>query len=257
MFTPAQLAHLASLPPAPAHWGGRGARPVVPGKADLSVHRLPGVASVLAFGVPDTASLLPSLIGPSYQQGSYQACVAAATAGAASVDTALSGNRWDVFDWLTMYREAGGNGGNGVDPRLVLESVVERGAPLLSGAREKTIGSYTFAQQTPGVFREQVKACIAAGYPVVMACLLPMPFGWNSGSAATQGYHALMGCGFDPEFLLVRNSWGDAWPGDAPAGTPAGVGRLRWDYLESDDLQHQLCFCYVTTRAVLAPAGAA
>jgi hypothetical protein len=249
---PDQIEYLKTLAPVPPHFQGMGALELHPDPRDWPVTHHPGIAALLP-NVPQTASLMQYVTGDPYNQGPTGACVAASTCGACSIDTQHGSSRWDVFHWLALYHEAGGTGSNGVDSRLVLKICAEQGTPLANGGRETVIKSYLWVTQQPGQFRQEVKACIAAGFPPVVALLLPSDWGWRSGqpnAAVTQGYHQVAGIEFDDDYLVILNSWG-TWPG---GGSPKnGVGSVRWDYLEKDGLQHNYVFAFTTTSDALPP----
>lgn len=251
-MTPDQIEYLKTLAPIPPYFQGLGARELPPDPRDWNVRQHPSIAALLPE-LPDSASLLQYVTGEPYNQGPTGACVAASTCGACSMETQRGSSRWDVFHWLQLYHEAGGQGSNGVDSRLVLKICTEQGTPLATGSREKVIASYLWVTQQPGQFRQEVKACIAAGFPPVVALLLPSDWGWKSGqpsAVVTQGYHQVAGVGYDPEYLVILNSWG-TWPG---GGSPKnGVGSIRWDYLEKDGLQHNYVFAFTTTSDALPP----
>src|SRR6266550_5274107 len=202
---------------------------------DLRSH--PGVAAALAAGTPDSASIMQWVTGPSENQGSSPACVAASSCNASAIDDQIENGQWEMFDWMALYREAGGDGTSGVDSRTVLQILVDKGAPL-AGSRRKLMGSYAFVPQQQGVFDETIKAAIVAGQPVTLALLLPIPFGWNSGTVASSGYHQIVIVAYDPVYWIVFNSWGDGWPGEA--GSPrGGIGRVRRDYVSGNNFQQR------------------
>jgi len=247
MLTPDSTEFLANLEPAPAHWGGTGALRLTPDPRDYRITQIPRVAAQLAAGAPASADLTRFIGSPIYNQGAEGACVAFSTAGLCSLDTDEERGGWQVYDAERLYREAGGTGANGVDSRLVLSNCVNLGTPKPDGTRVKIVGSYAFVTQTPGTFREEIKASIAAGQPVVIAVLLPSDFGWQSGHGSrTSGYHQLCCVGYDEAYLTVLNSWG-------PGFGDKGVGSIAWDYLEADNLQNGYCFAYTTTALVLPP----
>jgi hypothetical protein len=251
-MTPEQIEYLKTLAPVPPHFQGMGALELHPDPRDWPVTHHPGIAALLP-DLPQTASLMQYVTGDPYNQGPTGACVAASTCGACSIDTQHGSSRWDVFHWLQLYHEAGGHGSDGVDSRLVLKICAEQGTPLATTGRETVIKSYLWVTQQPGQFRQEVKACIAAGFPPVVALLLPSDWGWKSGqpnAAVTQGYHQVCGVEYDDEYLVILNSWG-TWPG---GGSPKnGVGSVRWDYLEKDSLQHNYVFAFTTTSDAPPP----
>lgn len=239
---------IAGLAPTPPHWGGTGALRLQPDPRDYRVIRHPAVQAVLEAGVPDSASIRQWVTGPPYNQGAEGACVAASTCGACSTDDKKNKGVWTVFDWQELYHEAGGTGQNGVDSRLVLDICKSRGTPEPGGQREPVVTGYSFVSQTPGQFRQEVKACIAAGFPVVFAWLLPTDMGWQCGNGPpTTGYHQTVGIEYDATWLVFLNSWG-AW---GLNGT--GIGSVRWDYLEANGLQLSYCYAYTTAGSGPSP----
>jgi hypothetical protein len=248
-MSPEQIAYLKTLADPEPHWGGMGALPLPPDNRDYDIRSIPQVADVLAIGVPDTIDFSRFATGPLYNQGAEPSCVAFSTCGLCSLDEVEAGQAWDVFSGHTLYIEAGGDGHNGVDTRRVLEIVCTTGVPGNSGPR-KVVGSYAFVPGQPGIFRQSIKAAVAAGQFCTLALLLPAPFQWNSGNAPTSGYHQVIVIGYDPTWAIILNSWGPGWPGDGPH---PGIGRVQWDYLEADNLQHGYCYAYTTTPAKLAP----
>src|SRR5207253_9472035 len=226
MLTDSLIRFLQGLEPVPPHFQGMGALRLHPDPRDHRLRDQPGVARVLAAGVPDSASLQQWVTGPPYNQGATGACVAASTCGACSIDTAHNQGHWDMFDWQSLYAAAGGTGQNGVDSRLVLSICEGQGTPLLRGGREQVVSNYAFVTQQPGTFREEIKACIAAGQPAVVALLLPSDFGTNSGhGSVTSGYHQVVACAYDAAYVTILNSWGSWWGQN-------GIGSILWDYLE-------------------------
>ena len=253
MPDPAELLYLASLAEPPGHWGGTGALPLSPDPRDWRMRDDPAVAAMIPRA-PPSASLIDYFTGQPYNQDNTGACVAASSCGACSLDTQHYQDAWHLFDWNALYREAGGTGQNGVDSRLVLTICKDKGTPLAAGGREFVIASYDFATQQDGPFQEEIKACIALGFPVVVAMLLPSDFGWQSGqpnAAVTQGYHQVCGIGYDPDYLVVLNSWGAGWPGQA--SPKPGVGSVRWSYLVANGNQQRYCYSYRTTAKNAQP----
>ena len=179
-----QLEFLKTLEPPPVGWGGTGATPLNPDPRDFDIRTLPGVAQALAAGVPASVDLTGFLRGEILNQGSSGACVAFSTAHLCAMDTVIEGQSWPIINAPLMYSRAGGTGSNGVDTRLVLNQTVDDGAPLTAGGAIHPIKSYAFVPQQAGVFTETIKAALAAGYPCVLALLLPADFGWRSGNAA-------------------------------------------------------------------------
>ncbi len=231
-MTDSLIRYQSGLAPVPPHWLGTGSLRLHPDPRDFALRDHPAIAGMLAAGVPETADLTRWVTGQPYNQGNTGACVAASTCGLCSIDTQHNQGSWDVFNWLSLYREAGGTGQNGVDSRLVLQLCHDRGTPLLASGTEKVVASYAFVTQQPGPFREEIKACIASGQPAVIALLLPSDFGWQSGHGpATSGYHQVCAVGYDREYVTILNSWG-------PGFGRNGLGSILWDYLEADGLQH-------------------
>jgi len=250
ILSPERIRFLQTLAPPEPHWGGTGALPLHPDPRDYDMRWIPEIKAALDAGVPETGDLTRWLQGPSHNQGSEPSCVAFSTCNLAAVDEVMEGGAWEIFNGHQLYVEAGGNGTNGVDTRLTLKIATEQGVPGSSG-RKKTIASYAFAPQTPGLFRDTLKAAAFAGHVCTIALLLPAPFSWNSGNAPTSAYHQVIGpVGWDATWCWIFNSWGDGWPGDAPRG---GLGRVRWDFLEADGLQHSYCYAYTTTPTEIKP----
>jgi hypothetical protein len=230
-----------------------GALPLHPDPRDWQTRDDPAVQAMLPKA-PESFSLLDYYPGQSYDQDGTGACTCASTTGVCSTNTKHFGDGWHLFNWNALYREAGGTGSNGVDSRTVLEICRRQGTPLAAGGREMVVASYDFVTQQPNTFREEIKAAIALGFPVVIACLLPSDFGWQSGqpnAAVTQGYHQIEGLGYDPTYVVILNSWGNGWPG---AGAPKpGIGSIRWDYLEASNLQNRYCYAYRVTPKDATP----
>jgi uncharacterized protein YkwD len=244
---PDQIQYIAGGLPIPPEWGGMGGLYRPPDPRDRSVLSNPRVVAALDQGVK-AADLIAAIGSPIYNQGPTPACASAGTCGLQSIDESVNGAGWKLYDWLQVYHENGGNDRDGIDPQAVLKDAVNNGLPLASGgAREKIISSYAFVPQVASTFQQTVTACIAAGLPVGLALLLPSPFGWNSGTARTQGYHWMCGVGSDPTWATCVNSWGDSWPSD---GAPRpGLCRIPWSYLLADNLQNGLCFAFTTQRS--------
>jgi hypothetical protein len=247
-MTPEQAAYLKTLEPPNPYWGGMGARELSVDPRDWYARHDPVIAQMLATGAPDSFSLLPYVTGPAYNQQQTGACVSASTCGLCSTDAKHFQDKWTVYHWLNLYHEAGGTGSNGVDTRLVLKICTDQGTPLAVGGRDFIIGSYDFITQAPGVFREEVKACIASGYPVTVALLLPSDFGWQSGqpsAGTTTGYHQVCAVAYDSDYVIILNSWGNEW---SFAGAPRpGVGSVRWSFIEQSGLQNRYAYGYRTT----------
>lgn len=243
---PDQITYIAGGLPIPLDWGGLGGVYRPPDPRDRSVLSDPKVLAGLRAQV-QAADLIAAIGSPLYNQGQYPACASAGTCGIQSIDEAANGQGWKLYDWLSVYHENGGNDRDGIDPQRVLADAMNNGLPLAQGgAREKIIESYAFVPQVASTFPQIVTACIAAGYPVGIAMLLPSPFGYNSGTARTQGYHWMAGVASDPTWASCVNSWGDRWPGDGPR---PGLCRIPWSYLTADNLQNGLCFAFTTKRA--------
>lgn len=243
---PDQILYVAGGLPIPPEWGGMGGVYRPPDPRDRSVLSDPTVALGVHNQI-ESADLIAAIGAPVYNQGRYPACSAAGTCGLQSVDEAVNGGAWRLYDWLQVYHENGGNDRDGIDPQAVLKDARDNGLPLTgTGVREKIVTGYAFVPQVPATFPQVVTACLATGLPVGIAMLLPSPFGYNSGTARTQGYHWMCAVASDPIWATCLNSWGDGWPGDAPR---PGLCRVRWDYLTADNLQNGLCFAFTTQRA--------
>lgn len=251
-MTPEQFEYLKTLAPPPPHWGGLGATPLSLDPRDFDIRRLPGVAEALAAGVPVAVDLTGFIRGEILNQGQTGACVAFSTAHLCSIDEVIEGQPWPSVNAPLMYSRAGGTGSNGVDSRLVLSQVLESGAPLVSGGAIHPVKSYAFVPQEPGLFTNTIKAALAAGYPVVLALLLPTDFGWRSGSGAvSQGYHQICLVGYTADgYWLFVNSWGAGWPGNSPH---PGVGSILTSYVESNNFQQRYAYCYTVAGADAGP----
>lgn len=246
-MTTQEIAYLKILAPPDPDWRGTGSLKLHPDPRDYDLRSFPGVQAQLAAGVPDTFDLTPLVKGAIYDQGATPACVAFSTAGLNSMDDVAENARWETFDAAAMYRAAGGTGQNGVDTRLVLQQATDTGVPILGGnGRVKLIGSYAFVPQQPGVFRQTIKAAIAAGQPCTLALLLPSNWGWDSSGSPTSGYHQVVGIAYDATWLTILNSWGSGWGRN-------GMGRVPWDYLEANSLQNGYCYSYSTTQLKIEP----
>jgi hypothetical protein len=224
-------------------WGGRGCLKIIPYPGDFDIRSIPKVAARIKAGIPDSADLTHLIQGPIYNQGGEGACVAFSTAGLCSMDDVTETGKWQTMDAEQMYHSAGGTGQNGVDSRLVLQQATDNGVPILGGGGSaKLLKSYAFVPQQPGVFRDAIKAAIAAGLPVTLALLLPSDWGWQSGHGSrTSGYHQVCGVGYTADgYLICLNSWGAQWCHN-------GVGSVLFDYLEADTLQNQYCYSYTVT----------
>jgi len=244
-----RLAFLQSLTLPDPTWQGTGATPLSVDPRDYDIRWLPGVADQLAAGVPASADLTGLIKGAIYNQGNTGACVAYSTAGLCSMDDVAETGQWTTMDAAAMYAAAGGTGQNGVDSRLVLQQATDNGVPILGVSnRVKIIKSYAFVPQQPGIFRDTLKAAIAAGYPLVVALLLPSDWGWMSGhGAATTAYHQVVGCGYTSDgYLVCLNSWGAGWSRN-------GIGSVRFDYLEQNNLLNQYVFSYTVTPLGVTP----
>lgn len=219
---------------------------------------LPGIAAHAALGPPADSSLAALVREPRLNQGSEGSCVSGSTEGACQMAHSAVDGTWPAYSIHQLYAEAGGLGANGVDVRVVMKICIEKGAPLVAGTRDSLIKSYVFVDAQPGAFRTQVKASLAAGHPVLIASLLPIPFGWNTGMTLSSGYHQYLGIGVmtdaeGKEWVIVLNDWGDGWPGDAPAGTPPGVGRISFDALEQQNMQNGYTYGVIPTMTLVTP----
>jgi uncharacterized protein YkwD len=183
-----------------------------------------------------------------YNQGSEPSCVAFSTAGLASTEDFRGDQTWDTLDGHLFYRECGGNGTAGIDSRLALDKARNDGIPIQGGTGRVRVGTYVFATQQPGAFREEIAAAIMLGHFVTIALLLPSDFGWNSTGAKTSGYHQIYAVGFtgmgDSDYVICVNSWG-------PGSGRNGFVRVFWGYLESERLQNGYCYAFAVTPLVL------
>ncbi len=219
---------------------------------------LPGLAAHAAIGPEADSSLLTLVKEPRLNQGGEGACVPASTEGACQMTHSALDGSWPGYSIHQLYAEAGGTGQNGVDVRTVLKICIDQGTPLVSGGRDSLIKSYVFVDRSPEAFQAQVEAALAAGHPVLVASLLPIPFGWNTGTTLSQSYHEYLGVGIQTDasgkkWVLILNSWGDGWPGDAPAGTPPGVGRISFDALTQQGLQNGYTYAVIPTMTTVTP----
>lgn len=249
MLTDRLIEFHRTLQPAPPHFGGTGALVLHPDPRDYDYRLLPGVCDVLEAGVPDSFSLTQYITGPPLNQGSEPSCVAFSTCNLSALDGVEDGGPWLVFDGHGLYREAGGNGTNGVDTRVVLDIVTKQGTPLLSGGRKQTVGTYVFLPQVPGQFRQAAMAAIAAGHACTVALLLPEGFGTASSGPMTSAYHQVDMVAYrrtPKEQVQIYNSWG-------PSFGQSGLAWLDFDYLEQQGMQNNYCYGYATTPAVVNP----
>ncbi len=236
-----------------------GAVRITPDRRDFQALWLPGIAAHAAAGPPaDSMGLLSLIKEPRLNQGSEGSCVCGSTEGNCQMAESVASGSWPPYDIHELYTEAGGSGDSGVDVRTVMSLCINKGTPKTDGTRDAVIKSYLFVDPTPGNFRNQVKAAIAAGHPVLVACLLPIPFQWNSGSVMSQGYHQTLAVAYQTdtngkEWLIILNDWSDNWPGDQPAGIPSGVGRFSFDFLESAAQSGYLYGVIATTMTVTPP----
>lgn len=234
-----------------------GAVVLTPDSKDYPAFLEPRIWAGVAAGDFRPTDMLGFVKEPRYNQGNTGACVANSTCGNNTLAHSEADSSWPQYAAQQLYAEAGGTGQNGVDARTVLEICRKQGTPLPTGGREVVVQSYVFVDTAPGMARPQIKAALASGLSVLLACLLPIPFGWNSGTVVSQGYHQIVVVGWmvdsqGVEWYIILNSWGDGWPGDGPAGTPPGVGRLRCDFIES---QAEVGFFYaiVPTDLTITP----
>lgn len=253
-MTQQEIEFLKTLSPTPYYYGGTGALKLHFDPKDFDLRSDPKVAAKLPTAAPPNGDILNFILGPPDNQGASPACVAFSTGNGSSIDEAAVANIWESYDCAALYIEAGGNGTNGVDTRVVLDIAVKQGIPY-AGGRRKVIGSYAFVPQQLGIWRETIKASILAGQPVTLALLLPIPFGWNSGTVRSSGYHQVIVCGWmtdaqGVEWWIVFNSWGPGWPGEAGSPKP-GVGRVRCDYIEADGFQNSYAYAYGTQRVAI------
>src|SRR6185369_16092240 len=93
---------------------------------------------------------------------------------------------------------------------------------------------------------QTIKAALAAGYPLVVAMLLPTDWGWQSGhGAVTSGYHEICAVGYTADgYLLCLNSWGSQWGRN-------GLGSVLFNYLEANNLQNRYVFSYNTSPVAI------
>lgn len=242
---PELIQYLAGKPPPDPSWGGLGGvyRPPEPG--DIPLQTLPNVALWMTAGA--SSGDLTQYLGQPYNQGSSPACGAAGTCSIQSLDESIANGRWPIYNWQTLYIENGGNGTDGVDPNRVMTDVIMNGIPLAgANVREKIIVSFAVAPRVPGQFRQALLAALQAGQPCGVALLLPTVFGWNSSTTETQGYHWMALAAGDLQNAVFFNTWGSGWPMD---GAPKpGLCRLRWDYLEQNNMQGGFCYALAPLR---------
>lgn len=219
---------------------GCGALRLTPGEGDVYIHHLPGVAAAMAGPLPPAADLTP-FVSSIYDQGETEACVMFSSALMASVQDAIDRGEWHVYDALGAYHAIGGDDRSGVDARLALEYIRTTGLQAQGGVGRHKISSYAFVKQSPELFSETLKAAIVARQPCVLACHLPVRFGWNSsGPAVPEMYHQMCLLGYDAEGnFIVGNSWGATWG-------KAGFGRLSVAFLEDGNFQAGDCYAWTT-----------
>jgi hypothetical protein len=236
-----------------------GARELPYDARDLPALLHPGIAATAAAPLPRSATdLLAFIKEPRLDQGQEGSCSCFSTDGTCQISHSQADGSWPAYNGHELYAEAGGVGDSGANARTVLDICVKQGVPMTSGGRDSIIKSYLFLDATPGAFRTQAKAALVLGHPLLIASLVPIPFGWKTGMALSTGYHQYDGVAFETdsagvEWLLIMNSWGDFWPGDAPAGTPKGVGRISFDCLEQNAMQNGYTYGIVPTELSLAP----
>ena len=239
----------SSLQPAPPHFGGTGALPLVLDPRDYPPEAHPDVKIMLEVGAPGEADRSTGVF-EILNQGASGACVAFSTSGGIEADENLDAHKQYHIDAAALYRELGGTGQNGVDSRQTLQRCVDEGAPLIGGGRIK-IGSYFRCDNDPGLFVEQIKAAVSTGQVVVIATLLPNTFGgrWQAGQP-TQGYHQLLVLGFRGDLFWGPNSWGSAWPGGA-GPHPPGFYELSFAYAVSNNFLGGYTYAFFFDPAVV------
>jgi hypothetical protein len=242
LVSPDQISFLQNLAPPQPDWGGTGAVPLTPDARDFRMELIPAVGAVLAIGAPPAFDLRSHVLGV-YNQGAVPSCVAHSTCGMKSIQDHIEHGDWVTYDADGLYREMGGTGTAGVDPRGTLERARERGLQILNTTRRYRIGSYAFAPPVAGAFEETLKAAVAAMQPCTLALLLPQQFGWTSGGPITQGYHQVCVIGYDAAHAIILNSWGEMWG-------ERGLGRIPWSFITQQNFQNGFAFAYTVVDAL-------
>lgn len=209
-----------------------GALPHRRDRRDYRMEKIHPIANRLVPGagpLPDACDLIKYIPGIE-DQGAVSCCVMASTALMKGIfdEQGLGAYR---FDFLDAYHALGGDDHEGIDSRLALDYAQHAGLRVVGGTARHRIGSYAFApRDTPEGFVATLKASIVAGHPFVIACRLPMTFSWDSAGPRTDAYHQMCGVGFDPDHLIVANSWSESWG-------KQGLGRIPWAFLTADNWQ--------------------
>jgi hypothetical protein len=209
--------------------GGRGlgGHLLSPDWRDNKLIHVPSVSRLLdqPEEIPEAFSLREYVRGWT-DQGHWPACVAASSGAVQSIYESIERGQWFNMDWLGMYRQCGGDGKQGVDPRRVLKTMKQEGYPVQGTGAHYKISDYAFHRMVSPLDMDVVKAAIAAKRPCAGAMLLPPDFnaGDSAGTAVTGDYHALCFAGYDARRVYFLNSWGKEW-GDE------GWGSVPWEFL--------------------------
>ena len=220
-------------------FGSYGWIPDVPDARDhiLQLPKKPGA-------LPPSADLR-ALCPPIYDQGQLGSCTANAIAGAIEFDQrkqqltpAFTPSRLFIY-YNERVMENSVESDSGAQIRDGIKSVASQGAcpetlwPYIEAqfAARPSAPCYKIARTHPAVSysrvaqeANQLKACLAAGYPFVLGItvyesfesdavahsgVVPLP----QTAETALGGHAVMAAGYDDasQRFLVRNSWGSAW----------------------------------------------
>jgi C1A family cysteine protease len=237
--------------------GSYGWIPDIPDARDHVLH-LPKKAGAL----PPSVDLRPQC-APVYDQGQLGSCTANAIAGAIEFDQRkeqlaqiFTPSRLFIY-YNERVMENSVDSDAGAQIRDGIKSVASQGvcaetlwpyaedqfatrpsAPCYKIARTHPAVNYSRVPQDPN----QLKACLAAGYPFVLGItvyesfesadvahsgVVPLP----QASETALGGHAVMAAGYDDasQRFLVRNSWGSDWG-------MGGYFTLPYAYLADDNL---------------------
>ena len=214
--------------------------PDVPDQRDLKFRAAPRVLTALPAKV-DLRSIFPA----PYDQGNLGSCTANAIAAALEFDQRKQ-QQTDLFTpsrLFIYYNERAMEGSIGEDAGAMIrdgiKSVSKQGAPHESlwpyqidkFTKKPSTKAYSDAMKHQALLyqrvtptRDQLKSCLASGYPFVFGFTVyesfeslavektgnvPMP----KKNERVLGGHAVLGVGYDEATGLVngRNSWGDAW----------------------------------------------